>query len=43
MLRENAHLDNVRVEKVRQGELDAYMPSYRKALAQLASVYSQQR
>lgn len=43
MLRDGGQLERVERHKVKESALEPYMPAYKEALAQLASVYSQQR
>lgn len=43
MLREAHHLDAVQTVKVKPAEYEPFLPSYKEALTELASVYSQQR
>lgn len=43
MLREADHLERVEAVKVKPLDLEPFVPCYKEALAQLASVYSQQR
>lgn len=43
MLRSAGHLERVQPLKVSDARVEPYMPEYKRALAKLSSVYSQQR